>query len=94
MGVIILFLLFLYTLISYGFLTVIERYNIYFRLEEARIESGKLLLKSLSFGANNFLGRNFSFYTEELKLGREISLRNTFINLINLKKPKKKELLS
>ena len=94
MRVIILLLLFLYTILPYTFFTLAKRFHVYFYLRDLELETGKLLLKELSFGANNVFGRNFSFYTEELSLGKEVKLKNTFVNIISFKKPKKKERFS
>lgn len=88
MRVIILLLLFLYTLIPSTLFILLKKSQAYFYLKDAKFENGSLTLKELGFGANGIFGRNFSFYAEELIIGKESTLKNVFINLINLKESK------
>ncbi len=93
MRVLILVLLLVYTILPAGIYTLLKRYNAYFHVKDVSFKNGSLILRSTGFGFNGLFGKNFSFYAEELSVGREIKAKSIFVNLINLRR-KKKELLS
>lgn len=94
MRIIILLLLFLYTLLPLGVETLVRKYDFYLYIKDISIKNGTILLKGFSFGFNKLFSKNFSFYANELTLGKELTARGIFINFINLKQPKKKDLSS
>lgn len=92
MRVILLLLLFLYTLIPSTLYLLVEKYNLYFYISDVRSTDKGFSFKGISFGFTNLLGRNLSVYAKELILGKTVSIKSLYINLIDLRrKPKKKE---